>query len=177
MTHWCVRVLPCASELCAILDIVLWRLVIEMVQSLHRCIWGQYVILLIYLEFAATTTFISRNRIKSSDLWVQYDWAYKYLKACMVPLHCWEVTVVMWSSLMHRCKLLCSKFPEMFENFLEKCTFLFICTGQNFLKSRNFWQNSWNQEISWTLASLLISRFFEILILRHTHPDSLLLDT
>ena len=45
------------------------------------------------------------------------------------------------SRIYQRCQSLWSKFSEILKHFLEKHTFLLFCTGQNFLKSRNFLQN------------------------------------
>ena len=41
---------------------------------------------------------------------------------------------------MQRCKLSRPKFPEMLENFVKKCIFLFFATA-NFLNLQNFKQN------------------------------------
>ena len=58
-----------------------------------------------------------------------------------LKLHFFHDTEFMYAKKrlpVQRCK---SPWPEMLENFKEKCTFLFICTGHNFLSSRNFREN------------------------------------
>ena len=68
------------------------------------------------------------------------------------------------NSLDQRCQSLWSKFPEMLKNFLQKCMFLFFCTGQNFLKLRIFLQNFLKTDISAWCTSTTLNNWSTLLI-------------
>ena len=65
-----------------------------------------------------------------------------------------------------RCDSVGSKYPQKLWNFLKVCAFLFFCAGHNFLKTRNFSQNLWNQDISFKkIMSKKATKFFKTQII------------